>query len=144
MRFGNESSVTASWWAPYRSFDVITSHENVYVNNSWQNRVRAMCKVSLCLSRHDTSADTQNDLPGAFIRSGHLTWPMVKFSNWPLGVILPTYIWKRLDARNKIVLIMFSLPAIVQKSCSKTLIIIMLYIKIVICLNACVRACVRA
>ena len=76
---------------PYRSYDVlmydvIAGHENIYINNSSQNRGRTVDEVSLCLSREDALTDLQYDLPGSFIRSGHLTWSKVKFSNWPFGV----------------------------------------------------------
>ena len=89
--YSNESSTTAERWPPYRSYDVImydviTGHENIYVNNFSQNWDRAVGEVSLCLSRQDASNDMQYDLSGSFIRSGHLTWPKVKFSNWPFGV----------------------------------------------------------
>ena len=53
MQFSNESSAAASWWGwPLMScdvtiYDVITGHENAYVNNSWQSRFGAMCEVSL-------------------------------------------------------------------------------------------------
>ena len=61
MQFGNESSATASQWPPYRSCDVINGviagRENVYVNNSSHNRVRAVGEVSLRLSYHDASTD---------------------------------------------------------------------------------------
>ena len=55
--------------------------KNICVNNSSQNRDRAVGDVPLCLSRQDASNDIQYDLPGSFIRSGHLTWPKVKFSS---------------------------------------------------------------
>ena len=76
--YDNESSAVAARWPPYRSYDVImydiiAGHENIYVNNSSQNRGRAVAEVSLCLSRQDASNDMQYDLPGSFIRSGHLT-----------------------------------------------------------------------
>ena len=35
--------------------------------------------MPLCLSCYDVSTDMQHDLPGSFIRSGHLTWPQVIF-----------------------------------------------------------------
>ena len=38
-------------------YDVITGHKNIYVNNSSQNRDRAVDEVSLCLSRQDASND---------------------------------------------------------------------------------------
>ena len=57
-----------------------------YVNNSSQNRGRAMGEMSLCLSRQDASTNMQYDLSGSSIRSGNLTWPKVKFSNWPFGI----------------------------------------------------------
>ena len=79
MRFGGESSATASRCHPHRSYDVITGHENVYLDKSWQNRVKAVCEVPLCLSCNDATADMLHDLPGSFIRSGHLTWPQVIF-----------------------------------------------------------------
>ena len=76
---------------PYRSYDIImydvnTGHKSIYINNSSQNRGRVMVRVSLCLSRQDGSTDMQYDLPGPFSRSGNLTWPKVKFSNWPFMV----------------------------------------------------------
>ena len=93
MQFSNESSATSSRWPPYRSYDVIiydviAGHWNVYnyVNNSSQNWARAVGEVSLCLSWYDASTDMQRDLPGSFITTGHLTWPKVKFSDWPIGV----------------------------------------------------------
>ena len=51
-----------------RSFDVITCHENVYIHSSWvwQNRDRAVCEMSVCLSWHDAFADG-------------LTWPICVF-----------------------------------------------------------------
>ena len=52
--------------------DVIAGHENIYVNNSSQNQGRDVGEVSMHLSQ-DTSTDMQYDLPGSFIRSGHLT-----------------------------------------------------------------------
>ena len=89
--YSNKPSSTIQRWPPYRSYDVImhdviTGHENIYVNNSSQNRDRAVGEASLCLSRQDASNAMQYDLLGSFIRSGHLTWPRVKFSNWPFGV----------------------------------------------------------
>ena len=65
----------------YRSYDVIAGHGNVNVNNSSQNRGRAVSEVSLCLSCYNTSTDTQHDIPGPFIRSIPLTRPDAKFSN---------------------------------------------------------------
>ena len=93
--YSNESSTTAERWPPYRSYDVIMNddiigHKN-YVNNYSQIRDRAVGEVSLCLSRQDASNDMQYDLPGPFIRSGHLTWPKVKFSNWPFVVKIYTF-----------------------------------------------------
>ena len=79
MQFGNEPSGTASRWTLYRSYDaiiynVIAGHKNIYVNNSSQKRGRTVDEVSLCLSCQDASTDLEYDLPGSFIRSGHLTW----------------------------------------------------------------------
>ena len=56
--YGNESSAGAGRYAPYMPYDVImydvnTGHENVYVNNSSQNRG----EVLLCLFRQE-STDT--------------------------------------------------------------------------------------
>ena len=66
--------------------DVIEGHENGYVNNSSHKRGRVVGEVSLCLSCQNASTDMRYDLPGSFIRSGHLAWPKVKFSNWAFGV----------------------------------------------------------
>ena len=66
------------------SYDVIPSHENGHVNNFSQNRLVAVGEGSLCLSCHVASTDAQ--LPGSFVRSGHLTWPKVKISNGIFGV----------------------------------------------------------
>ena len=63
-----------------------TGHENIYVNDSSQNLDTTMGEVLLYLSFQDASNDLQFDLTGSFIRSGHLTWPKVKFSNWPFGI----------------------------------------------------------
>ena len=57
----------------YRSFDVmyevIAGHENGYVKNASQNRIRDVGEVSLCLSCHDESTDIfYYDLSGSFIR----------------------------------------------------------------------------
>ena len=48
-------------------YDVITSYEKVYVNNSSQNKLRAMKldKVSLYLCGDDASTDMQHDLSGS-------------------------------------------------------------------------------
>ena len=86
-----KTSATTSRWPPYRSYyviiyDVTTGHESIHVNHSSQNQGRAVGKVSLCLFCQDVSTDMQYDLPGWFIRSGHLTWPKVKISNWAFGV----------------------------------------------------------
>ena len=110
--YDNESSAVAARWPPYRSYDVImydiiAGHENIYVNNSSQNRGRAVAEVSLCLSRQDASNDMQYDLPGSFIRSGHLTWPKVKFSNWTFGFKMHTYVSMRRDERNAMVFAFF-------------------------------------
>ena len=43
--------------------DLITSHENAYVNNSPHKRVGDVCEVSLSLSCHGASNDMQYDLP---------------------------------------------------------------------------------
>ena len=88
---GNESSASSGRWPPCRSYDVImydvkAGHETIYVNNFSQNRGRAVIEVSLCLSRPDASTDMQYDIRVSFIRSGHLTWSKVKFSNWSFGV----------------------------------------------------------
>ena len=45
-------------------YDVITGHENIYVNNSSQDRDRAVGEVSLCLSRQDN--DLQHDFQMTF------------------------------------------------------------------------------
>ena len=89
---------------PYRScddimYDVIAGHENAYVNNSSQNRARAVDEVSLRLSYHDASTDMQHNLPGSFIRSGHLFWPdgqIFKLNFWDQNA----YVSMRVDARN--------------------------------------------
>ena len=57
MRLVIQSSATASQLPFYRSYGVIiygviiyvviTCHENVYANKSWENRVTAVCKVSV-------------------------------------------------------------------------------------------------
>ena len=65
--YSNESSTTVE--RLHRSYDVImydvtTGHENIYVNNSSQNRDRAVGEVSLCLSRQAASNGMQYDLPG--------------------------------------------------------------------------------
>ena len=65
-------------------YEVIAGHENAYVNNSSQNRGRAMDEVAKCLYCQDASTDKQYDLPGPFIRSGYLTWHKFIFSNWPI------------------------------------------------------------
>ena len=90
MHFDNESSATASrrpTWRPYNviNYDNIVDRENVYVNNSSKNRVWDVGEASFCLFRHGASTDLQHDLSGLFIRSGHLTWSKVRFSNWPFG-----------------------------------------------------------
>ena len=95
--YGNESSATAERWPPYRSYDVImydviAGHENIYVNNSSQNRGRTVGEVALCLSRQDASTDFQYDLPESLIRPGHLPWSNVKFSNWPFGVKMHVFL----------------------------------------------------
>ena len=82
---GNESCATARQWPPHRSYDIIACHENVYVNNYWQNKVTAAWEESLCLFCHATLTGMQHDLPLSLPRSGHLTWPQVKFRIWPLG-----------------------------------------------------------
>ena len=110
--YRNESSTTAERWPPYRSYDVImydviTGHQNIYVNNSSQNRGRAMGVVSLCLSRQDALNDMQYDLPGSFIRSGQFTWPdqrshfqlIFRGKNW--------YVSMHLDERNTMVFRVF-------------------------------------
>ena len=53
-------------------YDAITSHDSAYVNNSGQNRYRAVCEELLWVSCYDATADMQYDLLGAFIKSGHL------------------------------------------------------------------------
>ena len=69
---------TASRWPPYGSYDVITGHENVYVNNSWQNTVKVCAR---CCVNHDASTDMQHDLPGPLIyrssdrSSRQVIWP---------------------------------------------------------------------
>ena len=73
---------------PYRSYDVIiydviAGHEIIYVNKPSQSRGRDVSEVSLCLCCEDASTDIQYGLLSSFIRSGHLTWPQVLFSNWP-------------------------------------------------------------
>ena len=95
IHFFNESIATNSQWDPYRShdiilYDVIIGNENVYVNNSKQNSVRAKGEVSLRLSCHGASTDMQYDVPGSFIRSCHLTWPEVKFSHINMSGIIDT------------------------------------------------------
>ena len=67
-------------------YDVIAGHENIYVNNSSDNRGRAVSETSLYLSCTDASTDMQFDLPGSFIRSGSWTRHKVKFSAWTFGV----------------------------------------------------------
>ena len=56
-------------------YDVVTDHENIYVNNFSQNRDRAVGEVSLCLSHQDASNDMQYDLPesSSQVRSFDLT-----------------------------------------------------------------------
>ena len=89
----NESNGTASRRFPSRPYNVIiynviTGQENVYVNNSWQNGVRAMDEVSICLFCQNASNDMQHGIPVSFNRSRHLTWSEIKFSYWPFGVKL--------------------------------------------------------
>ena len=69
---------------PYRLYDVIAGHENIYVNHSSQNRGRAVGEVPMCLSRQGTSTDMQQDLPEPFIRSFDPTKGQI--SNWPFEV----------------------------------------------------------
>ena len=77
MQFIYGSSTNAYCWLPYMPYDVniddsITGHKNVYVNNCWQNRVKAMCGVSLRLSYHYATTDMQHNIPGS---SGQVIWP---------------------------------------------------------------------
>ena len=105
---------------PYRLHHVTAGHENMHVNRSSQNRDRAVCEVSLCLSSQGTSTDMQQDLPGRFIMSGHLTRPKVKFSNWPFRVKIIWFdaSWREgYDGDSR-----FSLSLLFQKLFAQTLI----------------------
>ena len=120
--YSNEASSTTERWPPYRSYDgiiydVITDHKSIYSNNYSQNRDRAMGEVSLCVSRQDASNDMEYCLPGSFIRLGHLTWPMFKFSNWPFRVKI--YIFRCALTRKIRWCFAFSLSFLVQKLFSK-------------------------
>ena len=45
-----------------RSFGITRDHQQIFANNSRLKRTRDMGKVSLCLSCHEASTDTQHDL----------------------------------------------------------------------------------
>ena len=54
-------------------------------SNSWGMELESWCHF-ICLVIAHWQRDVTgliNDLPGSFIRSGHLTWARVKLSNWP-------------------------------------------------------------
>ena len=77
MQFCGEWRANARRWPPYRSYDVIiydvfAGHENIYANNSWQNRARAVCVASLRLSCHVARVDMLHD-PGH--SSAQVIWP---------------------------------------------------------------------
>ena len=78
-------------------------HGSLYVNNCWQNRVRALCKVSFCLYCHDTTADMQHDIPGLCIRSGHAR------SNFQVDLKESKYICFDASLREKYNIVSFTL-----------------------------------
>ena len=79
------------------SYITTSRHENVCINNSWQNKARAVCETTLHLSFHDATGNMQHDLSGSYIGWGHLAWPQVKFSDWVFRV--KNYIFRRVMAR---------------------------------------------
>ena len=47
--------------------NVISGHDNIYVEIYWQSRARVVREVSLRLSCQDAADDMQHDLPRSFI-----------------------------------------------------------------------------
>ena len=92
--------------------DLITSHENAYVNNSPHKRVGDVCEVSLSLSCHDASNDMQHDLPRS--------WP--NFQTDLSGTICICLDASRCEEYD--VVSRYSLSSLVQKLLAKTLFLI--------------------
>ena len=82
---------TASRWPPSRSYDVIAGHENIHVNNSSQNRLRAVGAVPLCLSRKDASTVICN-MHYLGHSSGQVIWPDLR-SNFKIDLSGSKCMW---------------------------------------------------
>ena len=90
--------------------DLITGHENVYVNNSSHKRVRGLCEVSLSLSYHGASNDMQHDLPRS--------WPNLQIDlSGPKCICLDVSRCEEYDVVSRF---FFSLSSLVQELLAKT------------------------